>query len=560
MNKLLKEIKIRKKTAVYIILIFLTSTLIMGRQIMSFNYFYVSTDDTFAYTSWAIQFIDALKEGIIYPRWIPLNFWKYGSPTFIFYPPLSYYLVALFSTFADSVISAMNLVKFISLFLSAVGIYFLVKEFYSAKIALLSSILYVIFPSTVFNLYILGGFTSTVSLMWFPLIILFIYKYFKSNQFKNLVFAGLCYGGLILTHLINAYMFLFILASFVIYMAIIKKRPKNLVALFFILLIGILASAVYTFPFIYEKPFINFEAFKVFNYSDFFILPNKAKDFPSIHVWPTYYFTHLLYILISTIFLYLFYIQTLKLRNIAAMQESFVINKFFVYIFLFTIFLQFGISSFIWEIIPYFKYIQFPGRWTNITVFSVVFLSAVGFYEMLLQKRKTKYYIALLLLLLLLLLDVIVIKKAYIFKKEELLPPKSVNWTIEHLPVGVDINKIKNDSLEKAVIISGTGSLEIEEWGSAKRIIRVSANEPMTLRIRTFYFPGWKAYIDNKDIKIEKEKDTCAMLINVPKGKYILRLEFQDTPIRFYSKILTFISFVIIALYLILQAFMKKLK
>lgn len=92
MNRLLKEIKIRKKTAVYIILIFLTSALIMGRQILSTDYFSATEDDTFAYTSWAIQFIDALKEGIIYPRWIPLNFWRYGSPTFIFYPPLSYYL------------------------------------------------------------------------------------------------------------------------------------------------------------------------------------------------------------------------------------------------------------------------------------------------------------------------------------------------------------------------------------------------------------------------------------------------------------------------------------
>ena len=54
--------------------------------------------------------------------------------------------------------------------------------------------------------------------------------------------------------------------------------------------------------------------------------------------------------------------------------------------------------------------------------------------------------------------------------------------------------------------------------------------------IRTFYFPGWKAYIDSKKTTIKKESDTGAMLIDIPAGKHALVLKFEDIPLRYVSK------------------------
>ena len=102
-----------KYTIFCMVFLFCLSALIMLRQLISGDYFSCIIEDSYTYTSWAWQFVEALKEGVIYPRWMPLNFWGYGSPTFILYPPFAFYLVGFFNIFTDSIIAAMNISKFI---------------------------------------------------------------------------------------------------------------------------------------------------------------------------------------------------------------------------------------------------------------------------------------------------------------------------------------------------------------------------------------------------------------------------------------------------------------
>jgi uncharacterized membrane protein len=193
------------------------------RQLSTEGYFSCLVEDTYTYTSWASQFINALKEGVVYPRWTSLNFWGYGSPTFILYPPFAFYLTAFFNVFTGSVVTAMNITKYTALLTSGIGVFFLVREFYSEKVASLSAIFYMGFPFNVFGFYYYGTFASVVSLMWFSPIMLFAYKYIKYKQYEYILYAGVCYGGLILTHLINAYMFTFVFGSFIAYMALVRN-------------------------------------------------------------------------------------------------------------------------------------------------------------------------------------------------------------------------------------------------------------------------------------------------------------------------------------------------
>src|SRR4030065_61959 len=233
----------RKKYTVFSIsTLFLLSLLVMLKQMLSDHYFSCFTSDTYMNTSWASQFIDALKEGIIYPRWTPLNFWGYGNPTFILYGPLAFYMIAVFHIFSDSLIFAMKLAGLLSLFVSASWIFLLTREIYNEKVAFISGIVYIFFPFYIFDHYIGGFFPSSISIMWFPLILFFIIKYMKKSEYLYLLYAGVCYGGLIFTHLINAYMFTFIIITFIIYMSIAEKKPKYLFAIPILILFGILRS------------------------------------------------------------------------------------------------------------------------------------------------------------------------------------------------------------------------------------------------------------------------------------------------------------------------------
>jgi hypothetical protein len=524
----------------------------MLRQLTTHGYFSVTINDTFTYTSWAWQFVEALKEGIIYPRWTPLSFWGYGSPSFVLYPPLAFYMTAFFSLFTNSVIAAMNITKLTALFFSAAGMFFLVKEFYSEKIALLTASFFVVFPYVISNFYLFGGFASVISYMWFSPIFLFSWRYFEKGQYRNLMYAGACYGALVLTHLINAYMFTFVLIAFIIYMAIVSRRPRALVAIPIIFLVGFLISSAYILPLIFEKQFFNLKAFigegGGFHYGHFFILPKLTEKLPPDHFWPVYYYSTVFYLFLFITLLLLFLYQTIQLRYEESMTKVKIMNQFFLGAVFVSIFFSFGISTFLWEIIPFIKYIQFPTRWFNVTAYSLIFLSALNFSSPdTIYKTKKSYLIIVILFLTCFLLCLRYINSAPYFPEQDLIPVKSVDLTREHLPAWVDIYKIdnKNDiDQEKTTIIEGEGKTEINVWKSAERIIDINADSPLNLRVKTFYFPGWRAYIDNQETDIKKEDGTGAIIIEVPSGHHTLKLVFADTPIRYYSKIIALVSFI----------------
>jgi hypothetical protein len=543
--------KIEKYTLIGILLLFVLSAILMLRQLMSDAYFSCIIQDTFEHTGWAWQFTETLKQGIIYPRWMPLKFWGYGSPIFVLYPPLAYYLVAFFTVFTGSVITAMNITKFLALFLSGAGMFFLVREFYPEKIALLTSSFYVVFPYTIFQFYCIGTFASTVSFMWFAPIILFAYRYMKNRHYRNILYAGLCYAGLILTHLVYAYIFSYVLVAFVLYMSVFERTYRNLTIIPAIIVLGILLSAAYILPLAFEKQFMHLDAItgEGFNFAHYFVLPDMTDQFPSGSVWPVYYNTFLFHMLFLITLTLLFFSQLVKNLQTMKKENKLSVTVFFIGIALWSMFLLFGISTFIWKTVPYFKYISFPFRWLNIAAFAIVFVSASGFWLIghAYKKKRWNTFLLALLFLICLFLDYKYISSATFFSEHALLPVKVEKWvTTEYLPKWVATEKVvkKGTSKEKRVDIIGEGKATIIQWNAAERIIKMRAQEPLTVRMKTFYFPGWKAYLDDIPIPIKTEEGAGTMLIDVPKGRHVLILKFEDTPIRVYAKIISVITIV----------------
>ena len=539
-----------KSTLISILLLFFIAALMLLRQLVSEGYFSCLIEDTYNYTSWAWQFTEALKEGILYPRWLPLNFWGYGSPTFILYPPFAYYLVAFFNIFTGSIITAMNITKFLALFLSGTGMFYLVREFYPEKIALLTASFYIVFPYTIFQFYLVGTFASVISFMWFAPIIMFTNRYMRDRQHMDLLYAGLCYGGLILTHIINAYMFTFVFTAFITYMSIVKRKLKNLMSIPLIIVIGILISSAYIVPVIFEKQFVTLkhltgESVGYFYYLKSFILPSSINTLSPDHLWRVYYNTYVSFVLFFCILILLFLCQIIRIHHVKKFEDAKIVNIFFLGTAIGSLFLLFGISRFLWEMIPYFKYVQFPARWLNITVFATAFLSSVVFWVLSTiykTKRGHKLYIVLFFLICLL-LDYKYIHSAPLLTEQRLMPVKAANLNFEHLPRWVSKEKISRDNLEERVTIRGEGGVKIVEWKSAERIFEITAQRLLTARIRTFYFPGWNAYVDDMHVAIRKEGGSGAMLVDIPRGNHRLVLQFEDTPIRYYSKIISLISF-----------------
>jgi hypothetical protein len=346
-------------------------------------------------------------------------------------------------------------------------------------------------------------------------------------------------------------------------MSVIQKRLKTLIALPILMSIGFLVSAAYLFPVFFEMKYMNMKGFieKAINYDydfhDFFIFPDIKGNIPTAPVWPYYYKELFIYALILCICIFLFFNLMRKWHQVKAMKDAYTVNIIFLATAIVTIFLLSGSSIFIWEYIPFFKYIQFPVRWLIISSFAIVFLSASGFWTLEnLSGRQTKKYVAIALLFVIcIVIDYHYITSAAVFTKNELLPVKEVNWTKEHLPSGVVIDKIEKakDKQNKTIILSGRGKAELIKWKSAERVIVIAADEPLTLRIRTFNFPGWTAYVDGIQTDIHTEEESGAILIDISEGTHKLRVIFRDTPIRYYGKIISTFSLTLILIIFILD-------
>lgn len=549
-----------------LLLIFLLSVLLMLKQLVTPGYFSVIGNDAYAYTSWAWQLVEALKEGIIYPRWMSLDMWGYGSPTFIIYPPLSYYMVALFSLFTKSITLAMNMCIFVSLFVSGIGIFFLVRELFDNKVALFSALFYLLLPYNVLEFYLLSSFASKISFMWFSPVLFFTYRYIKRRQAKYLVFAILCYSALILTHIINAYMFTFVLIAFIVFLTLRYKSLKDGFKMLTIVPLSILISAAYLLPLIIEKHLVNMNSFfqegSGYFYSAYFMLAESSTNQFPYFASSAYYIIFLLHAgLFAVLMAWLHYIM-LKTKYLQIYKSRKLFYYIMIFTALFSYFLLFSPSTILWETLPFIKYIHFPFRWLIVANYTLGLLFAYIFGVLIDAATTNKFILSsvILLLLLFVIMDSHYIIRSSIFKESELIPITAVHSSKDHKLPWVDINKLdKMSGYEKKLdIAEGQGRAQAVVWKSAERVIDAQAAQPMVLRIRTFNFPGWKAYLDGRGIDIRTEDKTGVILVDVPKGSHRIKLIFGDTPVRFYGKVISLLSIISLLMVVLLYELRKR--
>lgn len=93
---------------------------------------------------------------------------------------------------------------------------------------------------------------------------------------------------------------------------------------------------------------------------------------------------------------------------------------------------------------------------------------------------------------------------------------------------------------EKIEIIQGKGEIDGLLIEPTKYYFEVKAATPVFLKINTLYFPGWKVFVDEKEIPI----DFTNGLINfqISEGKHLVGVEFRNTPIRTLANSISFLS------------------
>jgi len=85
-------------------------------------------------------------------------------------------------------------------------------------------------------------------------------------------------------------------------------------------------------------------------------------------------------------------------------------------------------------------------------------------------------------------------------------------------------------------VLTPTTGVEVLEWATSRRRLRITAADPAQVALRTYYFPGWTARLLSKageqPLELQGERPTGRMLLQVPAGKHEVLLSFENTPVR----------------------------
>ncbi len=160
---------------------------------------------------------EALRMGVLYPRWFPDFAFGYGYPVLNFYAPAFYYPAALLHLAGLDLIASIGVILSVSYALSGLAAYALLRRWTRPLPAILGAVLYLVYPYRFYDLFVRGALPEFAAFFWLPLIALTTVRWLEvlartrsdrsaSRRLDGLVPIVLSWAGLILTHNLTALM------------------------------------------------------------------------------------------------------------------------------------------------------------------------------------------------------------------------------------------------------------------------------------------------------------------------------------------------------------------
>ncbi|NMB84227.1 hypothetical protein GYA28_02965 [Candidatus Roizmanbacteria bacterium] len=566
--------KIRKKIALELfILIIITVPAFVG--LLNSGYFSMHDDQHMS----RLYLLDqAIRQGSFYPRWVGGLGFNYGYPLFNFYPPLIYYVSECFHLVGFNMIWSIKMMVISGFFLSALGAYFFSKQIIGRRASWLAVVLQTYFFYHAILSYVRGALAEFFAFAILPFVFGSVIRLAKNSNTKNILFLGLALAFLVIAHPLIAFPAVFFLVFFLVFLFFSLKEKRWFFLSRFCLsgVLGLALSSFFWLPSFVERKYtlvdsiltknlydykIHFVALQQFWYSPWGyggsvkgLGDGLTFQLGKIHI-------ALLFFSFVSSLIYLYQKKKVddKLRN-----------YFFVLFLLgFGLFMATDLSAFVWDKIKYLWYLQFPWRFLT---FVGIFLPLAGAYTLLFFKEIVRIRIGeksarrLTVILAISICLFTIFRYSRYFKPQtvifvderSLVSFEEISWRVsktsfEFVPSGVETIKtgldtvfipVEKKSLPKKPyeLVSGKAVISTVKDDFANKTFMIKAQTSFRFRLNTFYFPGWKAYIDDKPLVVKADGRLRLITVDIPQGEHNLKFVFEDTPVRLAGNIISLIS------------------
>lgn len=509
-------------------------------------------------------FLDALREGVVYPRWIDAANRGFGAPTFVFYAPLAYYLTSLVSLVTGETAAALRWTLILSAFLSG-GAFFVVARAYASLLgAAAGACLYLLLPYHLIDVYDRFAYAEALAFVWFPLLFLYTSRVALGvrGAWLGLAFA---YAGLLLTHLVTAYMALFVLVPYGIFCALRNRAWSRIGTMAGAGVLALGLGAVFLMPIVAERDRVhldcitaasagsgtetagwcrNFDPARSFLYRD-----EVARGYRPAPIKPWVNRAATTQGLVAgaaaalLVFHGLFGGAAVATGTDPGRRRLFTEAVAQAGLSIWTLFLQLPQSEALWGSIPGIGAVQFPWRFQAFQVLAAASLVACALTCLAPAARTSRAWLAgglvVLLGVALPALETsrrVLERRPYLVDEARVLDPQvQGRVTYEYIPAGVEdwlrFRTLPLDRIPPAAL-AGPGRIEVEASGTHRRSYRVESPGPNALRLRTFVYPGWRATVADQPVSLRAAGRVSQIEVDLPPGAYLVEFRFGDTPAR----------------------------
>lgn len=493
------------------------------------------------------EFDKALRGGDWYPRWAPDLNNGYGVPLFNYVYPLPNYVASFLHFFGISFIDAFKLNMFIASVAGAIFFFLWARLFWGNLGGVVSSVFYTFSPYHFVDIYIRGSVGEVWTLAFFPAFLWSVTKFMRNKQKIFFILSSVFLALIIFSHNILALMFFPFALSYILFLIYHEKNKKYLLLnTCYMLLLGLGLSSIFWLPALAERSFVT--GLQIYNVKDNFpqlyqlIFPSWGSGFSASASQNQMSFqigvANLLAVVITVVALFF--------RKKHEQQKGILL--FFLTAFISVFFLMLKVSLPVWERVPFMDYFQFPWRLLSLEILFASFLAGNIFS---LRLNWIKLPIFLFLIFLSFGLGIGYTKPAYYHNRNDnyyIARSNFIDGTNSpgNLFSTVWFNRGLNKQSKKATIING--KIISATVQPTMYTLTLSQESESSLTINVAYFPGWKAFVDKKEVKIVPDRNGLISL-RVPAGTHVVKIQFENTPIRSFGVILLMVSFLSIFFY-----------
>jgi hypothetical protein len=524
-----------------------------------------------------LQMFDlSIRDGAWFPRWATDMVFGYGYPLWLLLAPIPFYVGEAFHLIGMDFVSAVKMVDGLAFFFSALSMYLFAKDLYGKNAGLVAAVAYAYIPYHLVDLYVRSAQDELVGFVFPPLVFWAFYRLAATQELRYLSVAALAYAGLLLSHIVTAVLFTPIIGLYLIFLTCTTRGSNNddrsqtadrrdatvshgigsaaksmvsreklrfIIYVLCSLALAIGIAAIFVLPALAERKYLTDEPLigGFFNFRKHFVIASQLLS----PFWGYGYAgengTDQFSLQLGLIPILLSLASFFGWRNMSSTVRRHML--FFALVVILIVLAMLAVSAPLWEAYSsVVAYVQFPWRLLSITTFALAGLAGAVMFVFADDNKNLVGALAVILIF-------VVASYPYTepqhteatfdyqtqmeFERSGELLGDTV-WMTGPRPVDSPLvpQYANGIPLDKAIALDEGASVKMLRHGGQSDDVQVESGAGTRLMFYTRYFPGWTAQIDSQAAPLEPYGEQGLIVVNVPAGSHLVRLRFEDTPIR----------------------------